>query len=293
MNKRLTWIWMAVCLPLFALGQGTGDAASLPSFSLSGLLLDEENSASVPFANLVNLRSLEGTASDKSGFFSLKVQAGDSIRISSIGYQPYLLRVAEDLSVSQSVQVLMTPQMVTLDPARVNAQYDVYQLSGMLINAISNVPVPYANIIDLNTATGTVSDPKGFFSFVVAPGDSIRISSVGYKTQRLRVPDSLPGYLQSIAVYLLPDTIELAPATVYPWPDRNSFRDAFMAIQLETPEEEISEHAGFRKVENPVEPKASPMNPASFIYDKIVKPIKKNKRKRKKAKELPKMGGDN
>jgi hypothetical protein len=169
--------------------------------------------------------------------------------------------------------------------------HSVYQLSGMILDASTNGPVPYTNILDLSSGRGVTTDGSGFFSFVVQALDSLQITSVGYKSQGLTVPKTLTGYLQSIAIFLVSDTIELDPADVFPWPDQNSFRDAFMELQVSGPEDAISPTAGFKRVDNPVEPKATIMSPASFIYEKIVQPIKRNKRKRKKSKQLPKMPG--
>ncbi len=50
------------------------------------------------------------------------------------------------------------------------------------------------------------------------------------------------------------------------------------------------EKAGFKAPPiNPVKPKATPLNPISFFYDKVIEKIKERKIKKDKIEDLPKL----
>ncbi len=163
------------------------------------------------------------------------------------------------------------------------------QLSGLVLRAADDRPIPYADIYLPGTYRGTAADASGFFSLVVFTADTVRISAVGFKPWQSVVPDTVTGHLVSVAVRLQADTVRLAPANVYPWPDRGELRRALLTTDVHDPVDDIAPYAGFHRVDNPREPKATPLSPASFFYENVVRKIQKSKRKRKKAKRLPKM----
>lgn len=124
--------------------------------------------------------------------------------------------------------------------SQVNAQKDrdslyyagLIQFSGVVVSNDSVNPVPFAHIIDLNRRSGTVSDYFGYFSFVAQKGDTIRFSSVGYKTSYFYIPDSLTGDKYSLIHVMKVDTILLKEANIYPWPSKEQFADAFVNTKI-------------------------------------------------------------
>ena len=165
----------------------------------------------------------------------------------------------------------------------------LYQLTGVVIHAVSERPVPYADVVLLGTGRGTAADRSGYFSLVVHGGDSIQVTAVGFKGLGFRMPDTLADVLQYRVFALQSDTVFLDDANVYPWPARGDLRRALLETDVHSPEDDIAPYAGFHRVDNPQEPAATVMSPVSFIFQKIVKPIQRGKRKRKKSKRLPKM----
>lgn len=111
-----------------------------------------------------------------------------------------------------------------------SAYYDgLIQFSGVVVSTDSVNPIPFAHIIDINTHSGTTSDYFGYFSFVAKVGDSVRFSSIGYKTSYFHIPDSLiSGDNYSLIQVMQPDTIMLKEAKIYPWPSKEQFADAFV-----------------------------------------------------------------
>lgn len=109
---------------------------------------------------------------------------------------------------------------------------DLIQFSGVVITGDSLNPVPFTNVIIEQTGRGTVTDYYGYFSFVAQKGDSILFSSVGHVKTRFVIPDSLEKNKYSLIQIMSVDTIQLQETVVYPWPTREQFKDAFLAMEL-------------------------------------------------------------
>ena len=107
------------------------------------------------------------------------------------------------------------------------------QFSGIIVTADSLRPIPFVNIFDKKTGRGTVSDYYGFYSFVAMEGDTIIFSSVGFKRSRFVIPDTLTEDKYSLIQMMQPDTIVLPQVTVYPWPSKEQFAQAFVNMNLQ------------------------------------------------------------
>jgi signal peptidase I len=106
------------------------------------------------------------------------------------------------------------------------------QFSGVVVTGSSLEPVPFVNIVEKKSRRGTSSDYYGFFSFVAEPGDTILFSSIGYKLSEYIIPDSLEGNRYSLIQKIDEDTILLKVKTVYPWPSKEQFKEAFLALDI-------------------------------------------------------------
>lgn len=165
-------------------------------------------------------------------------------------------------------------------------------LSGLVVDMETTEPLPYVNVYVLGQNRGTVTTANGFFSLVVKGNDSLLFSYIGYRQKVYVVPDSLERTRESMIVLLETDTVKLGEAVVYPWPTREQFKEAFLAIEVketEHPMQQYLEFAGINPNLVPVDVPISPiMNPVSFVYENIILKIKERMPKRKKAGELPK-----
>ncbi|MEZ5015014.1 MAG: hypothetical protein R2794_12050 [Chitinophagales bacterium] len=176
---------------------------------------------------------------------------------------------------------------VLLFSNRSNAQ--LVQLSGIVTDETTMLPVAYTRVGIYGEERAVQAGANGFFSIVANKLDTVEFSALGYKSKYFVVPDTGINTIVSIAVFLRNDTITLDKVTIYPWPSKEEFRDAFLAYQ----EQQRYVMQPIPGIKGPTEidtvPKApNPiMNPISFIYDEVVKPIQWNSKKRDKAKELP------
>lgn len=106
------------------------------------------------------------------------------------------------------------------------------QLSGKVIEGDSLKGVPFTSIVVGKTSHGTVSDENGFFTVVVKPGDAVEFVNIGYKDAFYHVPDTLKATHYSIVQTLHHDTFTLKEVTVYPWPNKEDFKAAFLKLNV-------------------------------------------------------------
>jgi len=118
-------------------------------------------------------------------------------------------------------------------------RHNLVQFSGVVVTD-SLMPVPFTHILVKDTYRGTMSDVYGYFSFVAQEGDTILFSAVGFQRSQYVVPDSLSDNKYSMIHVLSRDTITLKEYTVYPWPSREQFREAFLALRLPADDHQLA-----------------------------------------------------
>lgn len=93
-------------------------------------------------------------------------------------------------------------------------------------------PLPFSHVLVLNDYRGAITNNFGTFSLVVEESDSILISSVGYKTRYMVIPQHLPTKFFNQDIILDVDTLVIAEARIYPWKTYEEFKDAFVNLKL-------------------------------------------------------------
>lgn len=114
---------------------------------------------------------------------------------------------------------------------KLQAQDEAVQLSGIVLTGDSLYGVPRANVYVAGTARGTSTNPYGYFSMAVLPGDTVTISAVGFKTHKYLVKSNEKKAMSEIIV-LIPDIIMLPEVTALPYRTEREFKDAFMALKI-------------------------------------------------------------
>lgn len=109
---------------------------------------------------------------------------------------------------------------------------NLVQFSGVVITADSLKALPYTSIIAKGTHIGTIADYYGYFSFVARKADTIEFSAIGYKKAQFVIPDSLTDNRYSLIQMMQGDTILLRETVIYPWPSREQFKEAFLALRV-------------------------------------------------------------
>jgi hypothetical protein len=107
------------------------------------------------------------------------------------------------------------------------------QFSGVVLHADSLEPLPFVNVINISrNYKGTYTDMRGFFSLVVSVGDTIQISSLGYKKQELIIPKDLVNNSLSAIFKLKIDAIDLPMVYIFPYATIEQFKQAFIKLRL-------------------------------------------------------------
>ena len=125
--------------------------------------------------------------------------------------------------------------LVILFPILISAQENdsnLVQFSGVVVTSDSLVPVPFTTVGIKSQWRGTITDFYGFFSFVAQKKDTIEFSALGFKKVRYIIPDTLKQNHYSLIQMMSRDTITLREAVIYPWPTKEQFKAAFMALRV-------------------------------------------------------------
>ena len=105
-------------------------------------------------------------------------------------------------------------------------------LKGKVMNTAFR-PLGFAHIWNKNGSNGTVATIQGEFKLYVNPGEEILVSSLGYKSQKLKIPNTINKKLYK-TFYLRKDTIQLKETIVRPWPATyHKLKEKISAMDLE------------------------------------------------------------
>ncbi|WP_303924495.1 hypothetical protein [Draconibacterium sediminis] len=110
--------------------------------------------------------------------------------------------------------------LIVLMSFSVWAQDENYPVDPMLIelkvkilSSSDSSAVPYANIINHRTHSGTITNGEGIFTLEMLNIDSLEVTSVGYKTFILKVPSYYTGY-EMLTFYMDPVLYNVGEVTV-------------------------------------------------------------------------------
>ena len=118
----------------------------------------------------------------------------------------------------------------------------VVQISGKVVTVENDeiVEIPYAVVAVQGTHRGTLTDINGFFSIVVRTGETLAFSVLGFKDAFYHIPNTLTSDRYTWIQKMTSDTIQLAEAIIYPWPDPDHFNQEFLAMDVHDDLEDIA-----------------------------------------------------
>lgn len=106
------------------------------------------------------------------------------------------------------------------------------QFSGVVLDQDSLTPIPFVSILIKGTNRGTICNFSGFFSLIVNAGDELEFHSVSHKLRSYKIADTITQKYYYAIQILTKDTFQLAEVDVYPWPSKEDFKRAFLALDL-------------------------------------------------------------
>jgi hypothetical protein len=92
--------------------------------------------------------------------------------------------------------------------------------------------VPFAHITILSQGRVATAGPDGYFSFAATEGDTLYFTSVGFKPSVYIIPSNLATNKYSVIQLMTRSEIYLRPTFIFPWGDREGFRQAFLDLNL-------------------------------------------------------------
>lgn len=106
------------------------------------------------------------------------------------------------------------------------------QFSGVVLDQDSLTPIPFVSILIKGTGRGTICNFSGFFSLIVHPGDELEFHAVSHKYRSYKISDTITQKYYYAIQILTKDTFQLSEVEVYPWPTKEDFKRAFLALDL-------------------------------------------------------------
>jgi hypothetical protein len=151
------------------------------------------------------------------------------------------------------------------------------KVKGIVISKEDSLAIPYAHIININTRQGLAAHKDGTFVIVIALGDSLKFSAVGYNDTIICFDHKQYAHVQH-AIALSVKTKMLDKVIVSP--------RGYGSDYLLRPERKpviINGINNTSSLAKPRKPKPGIWNPASFLYEKYSKKEKEKRRLNKIA----------
>ena len=113
------------------------------------------------------------------------------------------------------------------------AQDKLIQFSGIITDIDSTNVIPYVTITNLSAKSRRVAaDYRGYFTFIVNPGDTILFTAIGYKKFSTIIPEGTPDSKYTIMVKLKAEVVNLPSVRVFPWATTEEFTREFLSMKL-------------------------------------------------------------
>ncbi|MFP4665044.1 MAG: carboxypeptidase-like regulatory domain-containing protein [Bacteroidales bacterium] len=91
---------------------------------------------------------------------------------------------------------------------------DFIVISGHVVDAHNDSVLPLVNVYNPATYKGTITNDEGYFRYYGFPGDTLLLSSMGYLTAYLPVPDTSAQMIAD-TFYMQRDTFDLPEVSIY------------------------------------------------------------------------------
>lgn len=106
------------------------------------------------------------------------------------------------------------------------------QFSGVTISEDSMRAIPFVTILVKSNPRGAISNDRGYFNFVAVEGDTVHFTAIGFKNNFTIIPSKVEQQAWSVIEVMERDTFSLEEVTVYPWPSKDDFKNAFLNLKL-------------------------------------------------------------
>lgn len=115
------------------------------------------------------------------------------------------------------------------------SQESLIQFSGSILSAgrDSLQPIPFVLVKNKSRNSGAYSNVDGYYTLVVARGDTIEYSSIGFRKSKYIVPNDIKENKFYATQIMLRDTNMLPEAIIVPWKNVDDLKKAFVELKLD------------------------------------------------------------
>ena len=139
-------------------------------------------------------------------------------------------------------------------------------------------PLAFTHIINISFHIGTLTNIDGRFIIHIYPEDTIKISSVGYKSKLLLIPYSNEKKIH-MTITLPRDTIILSEAIIYPYPATcEALKKEFLTLELEDEFPEVNLYLEKAMIAPKPQTGIVISGPISYLYNKFSRHGKNQKK---------------
>ncbi|MEQ8926220.1 MAG: carboxypeptidase-like regulatory domain-containing protein [Fulvivirga sp.] len=126
-------------LVLYFLSFSTISFGQETTVEIVGEIIDAETKSAVPYVHIINKQSNEGVASNTEGRFWIRINPGDTLLFSAIGFETYQFVINKSITTDKMlVTIELSQSTLELESVKVFAYKDEYALK----RAILDVEVP-------------------------------------------------------------------------------------------------------------------------------------------------------
>ena len=119
--------------------------------------------------------------------------------------------------------------------AQVAETHPIVSVKGFITNPQGKY-IENVHVVNVSGSAGTTSNREGQFHINTYPGDTLRVTCVGYIPFRYHIPTDRVNPLIPLHIVLQVDTIEISGVEIYPWPaDAQALKEAILAMDDQTP----------------------------------------------------------
>lgn len=200
---RTKWLRIAMIL----LMTGVIFSAAAQEMEVTGTVYAAKDHSPLPTTIVKVKGQKKGVASDSKGNYRLKAQKGDVLEFSYLGFETLEKEVSGakmDVFLTEKDNALISPPIFTTKSGTVN---------GIIYDAADKSVIIGATVRVIETNAGTVSDANGAYWLKADKGQTIEVSYVGYKTQKIKVKNAKTDVLLKQDVELLEEVVVVAFGT--------------------------------------------------------------------------------
>jgi hypothetical protein len=134
------------------------------------------------------------------------------------------------------------------------------------VTSQKDLPLSNVHVIDITTKTGTITDYEGLYRLSVYASDTVRFTSVGFKTTLFIVPGSAENIMLT-NLQLYSDTLNLTEIIIRPYPkDVPTLKKEFLALELPK-EKKINLHMEEVEIQGPIDAGMVIKGPFTALYE--------------------------